>query len=52
MKGEVNDSFLNALLRLEVKNDYSLEPVSIQFYKEARNYLESLKEKIETGSNE
>ena len=48
MKGEVNDSYLNALLRLEVKNDYSLEPVSIQFYKEARNYLESLKEKIET----
>ncbi|MCL6003502.1 MAG: DNA replication complex GINS family protein [Thermoplasmatales archaeon] len=48
MKGEVNESYLNALLRLEVKNDYSLEPVSSQFYKEARNYLESLKEKIET----
>ena len=48
MKGEVNENYLNALLRLEVKNDYSLEPVSIQFYKEARNYLESLKEKIET----
>jgi DNA replication initiation complex subunit (GINS family) len=48
MKGEVNESYLNALLRLEVKNDYSLEPVSIQFYKEARNYLESLKERIET----
>lgn len=48
MKGEVNDSYLNALLRLEVKNDYSLEGVSIQFYKEVRNYLESLKVRIET----
>jgi DNA replication initiation complex subunit (GINS family) len=47
MKGEVNESYLNALLRLEIKNDYSLEPVSIQFYKEVRSYLESLKEKIE-----
>lgn len=48
MKGEVNESYLNGLLRLEVKNDYSLEQVSHQFYKEARNYLESIKEKIET----
>jgi DNA replication initiation complex subunit (GINS family) len=48
MKGEVNESYLNALLRLEIKNDYSLEPVSVQFYKEVRNYLEGLKEKIET----
>lgn len=48
MKGEVNESFLNSLLRLEVKNDYTLERVSFQFYKEARDYLESLKERIET----
>lgn len=48
MKGEVNEGYLNALLRLEVKNDYSLEPVSVQFYKEARDYLERLKERIET----
>jgi DNA replication initiation complex subunit (GINS family) len=48
MKGEVNESYLNGLLRLEVKNDYSLEQVSHQFYKDARNYLESIKEKIET----
>ncbi|MCL5789217.1 MAG: DNA replication complex GINS family protein [Candidatus Thermoplasmatota archaeon] len=48
MKGEVNENYLNALLRLEVKNDYSLEQVPNQFYKEARNYLESLKERIET----
>ncbi len=48
MKGEVNESYLNALLRLEVKNDYSLEEVPTQFYKEARNYLENLKERIET----
>ncbi len=48
MKGEVNESFLNSLLRLEVKNDYTLEQVSFQFYKEARDYLESLKERIET----
>ncbi|MCL5874624.1 MAG: DNA replication complex GINS family protein [Candidatus Thermoplasmatota archaeon] len=48
MKGEVNENYLNALLRLEVKNDYSLEPVSNQFFKEARSYLESLKERIET----
>ncbi|MEM0135745.1 MAG: hypothetical protein QXU18_11075 [Thermoplasmatales archaeon] len=47
MKGEVNESYLNSLLRLEVKNDYSLESVSAQFYKEARDYLESLKERIE-----
>ena len=48
MKGEVDEGYLNALLRLEVKNDYSLEPVSVQFYKEARDYLERLKERIET----
>jgi DNA replication initiation complex subunit (GINS family) len=48
MKGEVNENYLNALLRLEVKNDYSLEPISNQFYKEARNYLDGLKERIET----
>lgn len=48
MKGEVNESYLNSLLRLEVKNDYSLESVSIQFYKEVRDYLERIKERIET----
>ncbi|MEM0128276.1 MAG: hypothetical protein QXO03_04235 [Thermoplasmatales archaeon] len=48
MKGEVNENYLNSLLRLEVKNDYSIEEVSNQFYKEARNYLDSLKDRIET----
>lgn len=48
MKGEVNESYLNGLLRLEVKNDVSLEQVSSQFYKDARSYLTNLKERIET----
>ncbi|MEM0138610.1 MAG: hypothetical protein QW100_02635 [Thermoplasmatales archaeon] len=48
MKGDINENYLNSILRLEVKNDYSLEQVSVQFYKEARGYLESLKERIET----
>ncbi|MEL9915172.1 MAG: hypothetical protein QW078_00060 [Thermoplasmatales archaeon] len=48
MKGDINENYLNSILRLEVKNDYSLEQVSAQFYKEVRVYLENLKERIET----
>jgi DNA replication initiation complex subunit (GINS family) len=48
MKGEVNENYLNSLLRLEIKNDFSIEQISGQFYKEARNYLDELKARIET----
>lgn len=47
MKGEINEINLNNLLRLEIKNVDSLEKVSLLFYKEVRDYLESLKNKIE-----
>jgi|GEM_PF-896715 DNA replication initiation complex subunit (GINS family) len=47
MKREIDESSLNSLLRLEIKNVDSLEQVSPQFYKEVRDYLEGLRNKID-----
>lgn len=47
MKGEINETYLNNILRLEIKNVNTIQKVSQQFYKEVRDYLESLKGKIE-----
>ncbi len=47
MKGDIDENYLSAQLRLEVKNAYKLTSVPSTFYKDVRNYLDDLKSKIE-----
>lgn len=47
MKGDINEPYLNSIVRLEVKN-YELTQIPSTFYKDVRNYLEDLKNRIDT----